>query len=105
LWWPQPIRTPRRSSGADRYTTATAVAAKFFTDPTTGGIATGWNYPDALAGGAMPAKELLATVSVLPTSTSAYLTSQKTTVTGVQLFGGSSVLSDATATAAAGALS
>jgi putative cell wall-binding protein len=95
--------------GADRYATATAVADKFFTDPTTVGIATGLNYPDALAGGAMLAKEgaplLLATATVLPTSTSAYLISQKTSVTGIQLFGGSSVLSDVTATAAAAALS
>jgi len=95
--------------GADRYATAAAVASKFFTNPTTVGIATGLNYPDALAGGAMLAKQgaplLLATATVLPTSTSAYLTSQKTTVTGVQLFGGSSVLSGITATATAGALS
>ena len=95
--------------GADRYATAAAVADKFFTDPTTVGIATGLNYPDALAGGAMLAREgaplLLATASALPTSSSAYLNSQKTSVTGVQLFGGSSVLSDATATAAAAALS
>jgi putative cell wall-binding protein len=95
--------------GADRYATATAVADKFFTAPTTVGIATGLNYPDALAGGAMLAKEgaplLLASATVLPTSTSTYLKSQKTSVTAVQLFGGTSVLSDATATAAVGAVS
>jgi putative cell wall-binding protein len=96
-------------TGGDRYATAAAVAARFFTDPTTVGIATGLNYPDALAGGAMLAKEgaplLLATATVLPTSTSTYLSAVKASVTGVQLFGGSSVLSEATATAAAGALS
>ena len=95
--------------GADRYATAAAVASKFFTAPLTVGIATGLNYPDALAGGAMLAKQgaplLLATATVLPTSTSAYLNSQKTSVTNIQLFGGSSVLSDATATAAQAALS
>src|SRR5207253_3988337 len=65
--------------GVDRYATAAAVAAKFFNAPTTVGFATGSNFPDALAGGALLAKEgaplLLATAAGLPTPTANYLTS------------------------------
>lgn len=38
--------------GGDRFATAALVAAQFFTDPAVVGVATGWNFPDALAGGA-----------------------------------------------------
>jgi hypothetical protein len=38
--------------GGDRFATAALVSANFFTDPTTVGVATGLNFPDALAGGA-----------------------------------------------------
>jgi putative cell wall-binding protein len=95
--------------GADRFATATAVAYKFFTDPVTVGIATGLDYPDALAGGAMLAKEgaplLLASAAVLPAATSTYLNAVKTSVTSAQIFGGATVLSPTTATDVAGALS
>ena len=44
-----------RLVGADRYTTATAVATRFFGAPSHVGVATGANYPDALTGGALVA--------------------------------------------------
>jgi len=40
-------------AGADRYTTAAAVATRFFPNPTHVGVATGSNFPDALSGGAL----------------------------------------------------
>jgi putative cell wall-binding protein len=85
--------------GADRYATAASVAARFFQSPTDVGIATGSNFPDALAGGAMLAREgaplLLSSAGVLPAPTTAYLVSVKTMVGSAQLFGGSAVLSAA----------
>jgi len=95
--------------GADRYGTAAGVAARFFTSPTTVGVATGLDYPDALAGGALLAKEgaplLLASPTALPLATSKYLIVAGASVTGAQLFGGSAVLPDTTATDIAAALS
>jgi putative cell wall-binding protein len=95
--------------GADRYGTAAGVAARFFTSPTTVGVATGLDYPDALAGGALLAKEgaplLLASPTALPLATSKYLIVVGASVTGAQLFGGSAVLPDTTATDIAAALS
>ncbi len=37
--------------GGDRYATSALVAEKFFTSPTVVGVATGADFPDALAGG------------------------------------------------------
>ena len=67
--------------GADRYATAATVAATFFPAPTTVGIATGLNFPDALAGAAQLATAggplLLTTTSVLPAATGSALTAVK----------------------------
>lgn len=50
------IATVERVSGADRYATATAVAARFFGTARPGTqFATGANYPDAMAGSAVAA--------------------------------------------------
>ncbi len=48
--------TPRRIAGANRYETSVAAAKAFFGDPgdpSQWGLATGENFPDALAGGAL----------------------------------------------------
>ncbi|HEY5314703.1 MAG TPA: cell wall-binding repeat-containing protein, partial [Pirellulales bacterium] len=96
-------------AGADRYATAAAVAATFFSAPTTVGVATGAGFPDALAGGAQLAKAgaplLLAEPSALPSSTITYLTNNRSTVLTVHLYGGAAVLTDAVQSAITAALS
>jgi hypothetical protein len=86
--------------GTDRYATAGDVAQKFFTAPTTIGIASGATFPDALAGGAelatIGAPLLLTAPTGLPTPTSTYLTGVKQTATAAQVFGGTTSLSAAT---------
>ncbi len=83
--------------GADRYATATMVASTFFSSPTTVGVATGANFPDALSGGAYLAKLgmplVLADTNTLPTKTASYLQSVKGSLTGADLFGGAAALS------------
>jgi putative cell wall-binding protein len=90
--------------GTDRYATAAAVATKFFTSPTTIGLASGVTFADALAGGALLAHKggplLLSDPLVLPTPTSAYLTANKATVTSSFIFGGSTAISSAVQTEA-----
>jgi len=95
--------------GVDRYATAAAVAAKFFNAPTIVGFATGSNFPDALAGGSLLAKEgaplLLASATGVSTPTATYLTSVRSSVVTTQLFGGDTVISAAASTAITTALS
>jgi putative cell wall-binding protein len=85
--------------GSDRYATAAAVATKFFTSPTTVGMASGVTFADALAGGALLAHKdgplLLSDPDVLPIPTSAYLTTNKATVTSSFIFGGTNAISSA----------
>jgi YVTN family beta-propeller protein len=85
-------------AGGDRYATATAVAAKFFTAPTVAGVATGANFPDALAGGALLAHLkgplLLTAPTTLPVATSSYLGANPTLAT-VDVFGGAGAIGDA----------
>jgi putative cell wall-binding protein len=63
--------------GTDRYATAAMVASKFFTSPPVVGIATGSDFPDALAAGAQLAQSgsplLLVGQSGVPAPTAAYL--------------------------------
>lgn len=84
-------------TGADRYGTAAAVAAKFFTAPTVAGVATGANFPDALAGGALLAHLkgplLLTAPTTLPGATSSYLAANPTLGT-VDVFGGTGAISN-----------
>ncbi len=90
--------------GTDRYATAAAVATKFFTSPTTVGLASGVTFADALAGGALLAHKggplLLSDPLVLPTPTNAYLTANKATVTSSFIFGGTNAISSAVQTEA-----
>ncbi len=84
-------------SGSDRYATAAKVATTFFSGPTTVGVATGENFPDALSGGAflahLGAPLVLADTNAVPSATTSYLQSVNASVTAADLFGGSAVLS------------
>ena len=94
--------------GADRYGTAVDVATTFFTAPTTLGIATGTNFPDALAAGAFLARVggplVLTSADTLPSPTLQYLTSVASSATSAHIFGGTSAVSDSVRTAVSTAL-
>jgi putative cell wall-binding protein len=89
-------------SGADRYLTAVAVAAHFFTTPTTIGIASGTAFADALAGGAYLAHIggplVLSDPKTLPAATSSYLSAHAPALKSAALFGGTAALSAAVQT-------
>ena len=85
-------------AGRDRYDTAVRVAQTFFENSMRFGVATGQNWPDALAGGAM-----LGTLDALllltpPTSTNAfvanYLSRNSASIGVEEVFGQSDVVSD-----------
>ena len=90
-------------AGADRYATATAVATATYPAPTGLLLATGVNFPDALAGAAYAAQQGWGLLLVDPGATSvssvqaAYLTAAAPTVTSVVILGGTSALPDAAA--------
>jgi photosystem II stability/assembly factor-like uncharacterized protein len=96
-------------SGSDRYATAAKVATTFFPSPTTVGVAIGYNFPDALSGGAflahLGAPLILADFDSLPTATANYLSSVNASVTAADLFGGSTVLTANLQTAISAAIS
>lgn len=91
-----PKATIRRVAGANRFETAAALARADATIPTIAFVATGANFPDALAAGPVAAHRdgslLLATSTSLPTATARELarTRPKTTV----IVGGPDVISD-----------
>jgi len=82
--------------GADRYATGELVAQRLFSHPALAGIATGSNFPDALAAGAYLGRNnaplLLTEMSILPLPTQTFLTS--TRPASIDVFGGPSVISD-----------
>jgi putative cell wall-binding protein len=87
-----------RHAGADRYATASTLsAAAFPTNVSTVYIATGANYPDALAGGAAAAYEdsplLLVTGTAIPPTTAAELV--RLSPARIVILGGPSVVSSA----------
>jgi putative cell wall-binding protein len=94
--------------GADRYSTAVAVATTFFVSPTTLGVATGTNFPDALAAGALLAHAgaplVLTSGGSLPSATLQYVTSVASSATSAHVFGGTSAVSDSVRTAVSNAL-
>jgi putative cell wall-binding protein len=93
--------------GADRYATAVTVATTFFVAPTTVGVATGTNFPDALAAGAMLAHvgaPLVLTGAALPGVTLQYLMSIASSATSAHVFGGTSAVSETVRTAISNAL-
>lgn len=91
-----------RLAGADRYATSTVVATSTFTGATTAYIATGTNYPDALAGSVLAghAKEPLVLVpsTCVPAGTLAAFS--KLGVTSATLVGGAGAVSDSVSTLA-----
>src|SRR5438552_5613452 len=82
-------------SGSDRYDTARRVAAGFFNGPTAVAIASGANFPDALAGGAHVARRggpLLLTPPTNPPGlssfTAAYLRDNRLAIAELFVYGG-----------------
>jgi len=95
--------TVRRLGGTDRYGTAQKVAAYALDNSLAGkgfiGVATGLNFPDALAGGVATGERggilVLTTPHVLSPVWVSYLPSTYSGITpDIQLFGGANVLSD-----------
>lgn len=86
-----------RISGADRYSTAAQVGELFSANVSTVYIATGANYPDALAGGAAASYEdaplLLVTYATIPASTASELA--RLSPGRIVVLGGTGVISDA----------
>lgn len=86
-------------AGADRYATAVLVTQHFFPASMAVGLATGLNYPDALTAGprlARPGMPLLLTdPNSLPAPVSAYLTSVKSTLKGIEVYGGTAAVGQA----------
>jgi putative cell wall-binding protein len=83
--------------GSDRFATADLVASEFFTSPTVVGVATGSNFPDALAGGAfmgaMGGPILLTDPVSLQSADGLYIGQNNVGLTQAFLFGGTATLS------------
>jgi putative cell wall-binding protein len=97
--------TVSRLAGSDRYATAATIsAATFPSGVPVAYLATGANYPDALAGGAAAAYDnsplLLVTRDVIPASTAAELT--RLSPGRIVVLGGTGVVSNAVAAALGG---
>ena len=84
--------------GADRFSTAAAVADRFFTGPTVTGVASGFNFPDALAGAAHAARRggplLLAGADTLPAAAVDYLRRHASSVGHAYVYGGQSAVAN-----------
>ena len=84
--------------GANRYETSARVAEQFFPAPSVVGIASGVNFPDALAGGAHAARRgsplLLSPPEGLPGPVASYLQARRDPITAGVLYGGSVALSE-----------
>ncbi len=86
-------------AGDDRFSTAVAVAEQFFADSTTIGVATGFNFPDALAAGPdLAAKNapllLVPSAGALADAPTFHLLAVSDTTTKALVFGGSVSVSD-----------
>ncbi|HUQ40255.1 MAG TPA: cell wall-binding repeat-containing protein [Acidimicrobiales bacterium] len=85
-------------SGANRYDTSALVAERFFTNPRTAGVASGANFPDALAGGSHAAKLggplVLSPPEGLTTRVRDYLAANRASIVTAYLYGGPAALSD-----------
>ena len=84
--------------GGTRYETATAVAARFFSAPSTVGVASGENYPDALAGGLHALRAggplVLTARDTLPSATASYLQANRASITSGWVYGGVAAVGD-----------
>jgi putative cell wall-binding protein len=87
--------------GGDRFATSALVAEDFFKTPTVVGVATGYDFPDALAGGAAMGMKggpvLMSDPRFLPSAIALYVTNTQATIGQGFLFGGTDVLSPAIA--------
>jgi len=96
-------------AGADRYATSEAVALAFFPTTTGAAVASGLNFPDALAGGpvtgtANHAVLLVPPTGALPEPITAYLTTHAGELSTIEAFGGTTAISDAVLTEVTGSL-
>jgi len=86
-----------RISGADRWETGTAIAEEFFEDPEKATLATGLEFPDALAGGVYAALNgvpvLLTNVDELPDELENYFREEEA-LSEVTVFGGVGAIDD-----------
>ena len=91
------VPTAQSISGVDRYDTAVKVAQKFFTSPTTVGLASGVNFPDGLTGGAhigrLGGPLVLTDPNALPAFTASYLANVASTITSAFVYGGTNAIS------------
>ena len=94
--------------GASRFETSVLVAEQFFDGPTVAGLATGADFPDALAGGAHIARlggpMLLTGGDSLSTEVRTYLEGTAGSVNRIYVYGGIGVISEDVASAAATAI-
>ena len=86
-------------AGADRYATAALVATKFFTKPSTTGLATGQGFADSMVAVPSLGKRnapllLLPGNGTVPTSVAAYLQTHADTIMSATTFGGTNAVSD-----------
>lgn len=86
-------------SGTDRYETAAQVAQTFFHIPAVVGVATGINFPDALAAGPDVASKdapllLVSPAGALPPGTTGQLLDYAQTLRGALVFGGTTSVAD-----------
>jgi len=93
---PQPIKVTTRYAGYDQYETNTEVLNHLSFDTSKIYVATGENFPDALAGAALAAKSntpiLLIPSSTLGNSTTAYLNEKRASGAAFTIFGGWGVI-------------
>ncbi len=86
-----------RLAGTDRFSTAAAIAAARFDDATAVVVATGANFPDALAGAAHAGRlgaPVLLVGDTLPPPVRDYLTARAGQITTVHVLGGEAAVSD-----------
>lgn len=85
-------------AGPNRYETSRIVAERFFPTPTFVGVASGVNFPDALAGGAHAGRRgsplLLSPPEGLPAPINGYLQARRDSITSGVIYGGSAAVSD-----------
>jgi hypothetical protein len=85
--------------GSDRYATSAAVARAFFAQASSFAVATGANFPDALAGGAYSAAHsqpllLVPSTTDVPEPVEAYVATHAPAMTGADVLGGRAAVSD-----------
>lgn len=84
--------------GADRYATAAMVANRYFPNPAAAGVASGLNFPDALAGGAelgaLSGPMLLTDPNTLSPSAEAYLKGHTSGLRAILVYGGAAAIAN-----------